>query len=212
MSLRHTVGIDVSKARLDAHRLADGEAAEFDNTKAGFRQLIAWSGEGVECIAYEASGPYHRDPEQALHRDPEQALLEQGLSAARVNPCQARRFAQASGCRAKTDQVDAAMMPVQRQAKYHLRQIERQIQAIDRELAGLLGSDPDLERKARILESIPGVSSVTAAGLLATLLEMADLQPRALSSLAGVWRPSRASPAPGRAAASSRADTGKLLS
>ena len=204
MSLRHTVGIDVSKARLDAHRLADGEAAEFDNTKAGFRQLIAWSGEGVECIAYEASGPYHRDPEQAL--------LEQGLSAARVNPCQARRFAQASGCRAKTDQVDAAMMPVQRQAKYHLRQIERQIQAIDRELAGLLGSDPDLERKARILESIPGVSSVTAAGLLATLLEMADLQPRALSSLAGVWRPSRASPAPGRAAASSRADTGKLLS
>ena len=211
MSLHHTVGIDVSKARLDAHRLADGEAAEFDNTKAGFRLLIAWSGEGVECIAYEASGPYHRDPEQAL--------LEQGLSAARVNPCQARRFAQASGCRAKTDQVDAAMlasmaavMPVRRQAKYRLRQIERQIQAIDRELAGLLGSDPDLERKARILESIPGVSSVTAAGLLATLLEMAGLQPRALSSLAGVWRPSRASPASGRAAASSTADTGKLLS
>lgn len=99
MSLHHTVGIDVSKVRLDAHRLPDGEASEFDNTKAGFRQLTAWSGEGVTC---EASGPYHRDLENAL--------LEQGLSATRVNSWQARRFAQASESRAKTDCVDAAML------------------------------------------------------------------------------------------------------
>ena len=227
MSLHHTVGIDVSKTRLDAHRLPDGAAAEFDNTTAGFRRLIAWSGEDVECLAYEASGPYHRDLEQAL--------LQHGLPAARVNPWQARRFAQASGRRVKTDRVDAAMlacmaavMPLRptpplsdtqrslqdlqlarealvrdrgavrnrlgqcrlpllrKQAKARLRQIERQIKAIDRELADQLGSDPDLERKARILESIPGVSSVTAAALLATVPEMADLAPRALASLAGL--------------------------
>lgn len=227
MPFHHTVGIDVSKVRLDAHQLPDGAVAEFDNTKAGFRKLIAWSGEGVECIAYEASGPYHRDLEQAL--------LQHGLPAARVNPWQARRFAQASGCRAKTDRVDAAMlasmaavMPLRpapplsetqrslqelqqarealvrdrgavrnrlaqyglpllrKQAKARLRQIERQIKALDRELAGLLGSEPDLERKAHILESIPGVSSVTAAGLLATLPEMPDLAPKALASLAGL--------------------------
>ena len=227
MSLHHTVGIDVSKTRLDAHRLPDGTAAEFDNTTAGFRRLIAWSGEDVECVAYEASGPYHRDLEEAL--------LQHGLPAARVNPWQARRFAQASGRRVKTDSVDAAMlasmaavMPLRptpplsdtqrslqdlqlarealardrgavrnrlaqcrlpllrKQAKARLRQIERQIKALDRELADQLGGDPDLERKARILESIPGVSSVTAAGLLATLPEMADVQPRALASLAGL--------------------------
>ena len=102
MPFHHTVGIDVSKARLDAHRLPDGAAAEFHNTKAGFRKLITWSGEGVECIAYESSGPYHRGLEQTL--------LQHGLPAARVNPWQARRFAQASGCRAKTDRVDAAML------------------------------------------------------------------------------------------------------
>ncbi len=53
-------------------------------------------------------------------------------------------------------------------------------------MADLLGSEPALERKVRILQSIPGVSSVTAAGLLATVPELADLQPKALSSLAGL--------------------------
>ena len=227
MPLQHTVGIDVSKARLDAHRLPDGEAAQFDNTEAGFGQLIAWSGADVECIAYEASGPYHCGLEDAL--------LQHGLPAARVNPWQARRFAEASGRRVKTDPVDAAMlaamaavMPLRptpplseaqrslqqlqqareallcdrgaarnrlaqcrlpllrKQAKARLRQIEGQIKALDRALADQLDSDPTLQRKARILESIPGVSCITAAGLLATLPELADLPPKALASLAGV--------------------------
>ena len=189
----HTVGIDVSKARLDAHRLPDGEAAEFANAKAGFRKLIAWSGDGVECIAYEASGPYHRDLEQAL--------LQHGLPAVRVNPWQARRFAQASGRRVKTDRVDAHMLasmalvmplrPTQplsetqrslqdlqrarealmrdrgavrdrlaqyrlpllrKQAKARLRQIERQIKALDPELADL---------RPRALASLAGLAPVT---------------------------------------------------
>ena len=227
MPLQHTVGIDVSKARLDACRLPDGEAAEFVNDKAGLRQLIAWIGDAVECVAYESSGPYHRDLEQAL--------LEQGLPAARVNPWQARRFAEAAGRRVKTDAADAAMLasmaaamslrptpplPVaqrelrdlqqarealvrdrvavrnrlaqyrlpllRKQAKARLRQIERQIKALDRAMADLLGSDAALQRKACILQSIPGLAAVTAAGLLATVPEIADLPPKALGSLAGL--------------------------
>ncbi len=54
---QHTVGIDISKAHLDAHRLADGHAAQFDNDPAGFRALIDWIGTPVECVAYEATGP-----------------------------------------------------------------------------------------------------------------------------------------------------------
>ena len=100
--LHHTVGIDVSKARLHACWLPGGATARFDNTEAGFRDLIAWCGEEVECIAYEAPGPYHRDLEQAL--------LQRRLPAARVNPWQARRFAEASGRRVKTDPADAAML------------------------------------------------------------------------------------------------------
>ena len=45
---QHTVGIDISKAHLDAHRLADGHSAQFDNDPAGFRALIDWIGTPVE--------------------------------------------------------------------------------------------------------------------------------------------------------------------
>ena len=47
---QHTVGIDISKAHLDAHRLADGHSAQFDNDPAGFRALIDWIGTPVECV------------------------------------------------------------------------------------------------------------------------------------------------------------------
>ena len=81
---QHTVGIDISKAHLDAHRLADGHSAQFDNDPAGFRALIDWIGTPVECVAYEATGPYHRDLEEALSKAK--------LPLAKVNPWQARRF------------------------------------------------------------------------------------------------------------------------
>ena len=62
MSLHHTVGIDVSKTRLDAHRLPDGAAAEFDNTTAGFRRLIAWSGEDDRRDARVLADAVRTDP------------------------------------------------------------------------------------------------------------------------------------------------------
>ena len=37
-----TIGIDISKATLDAHRLSDGATVQFSNDKAGFRMLKAW--------------------------------------------------------------------------------------------------------------------------------------------------------------------------
>ena len=99
---QHTVGIDISKAHLDAYRLADGESGRFDNDLAGIQALIDWIGTPVECVAYEATGAYHRDLEQALFRA--------GLAQAKVNPWQARRYAEATGTRAKTDAVDARIL------------------------------------------------------------------------------------------------------
>ena len=65
---QHTVGIDISKAHLDAHRLADGHSAQFDNDPAGFRALIDWIGTPVECVAYEATGPRCRPKRNAGSR------------------------------------------------------------------------------------------------------------------------------------------------
>ena len=98
-----TVGVDVSKAHLDAHANPEGRAARFPNTPDGIRRLVKWIGtEPLRCVAYEHTGCWHRPLEAAL--------LRAGLPAAGANPMRARRFAEAAGRLAKTDPVDAAML------------------------------------------------------------------------------------------------------
>lgn len=98
-----TIGVDISKDHLDVCRWPDGEARRFANDRRGHRALIAWLGEGeVARVVYEPTGPYHRGVERAL--------AAAGLPLAKVNPRQARRFAEATGRLAKTDRADAAML------------------------------------------------------------------------------------------------------
>jgi len=97
-----TIGIDISKASLDVHRLSDSAAAQFSNNKAGFRALKSWlKGHDIARVVYEPTGPYHRDFE---------VDLQTALPLTKVNPLQARRFAQSRGTKAKTDLVDARVV------------------------------------------------------------------------------------------------------
>lgn len=97
-----TIGIDISKATLDAHRLSTGKAAQFSNSPAGFRALHRWIGTRMpDLVVFEATGAYHA----ALER-----RFAGTLPLVKVNPLQARRFAQARGTRAKTDAVDARIL------------------------------------------------------------------------------------------------------
>ena len=96
------IGIDISKDHLDVHRLPGDERRRFDNSKAGHKALIHWIGETPARVVYEPTGYYHR----ALER----ALAAAGMPIAKVNPRQARRFAEATGNLAKTDALDAAML------------------------------------------------------------------------------------------------------
>lgn len=99
-----TIGIDISKATLDVHRLSTGEAAQFSNSTAGLRALRRWIGERMpDLVVFEATGAYHA----ALERH-----FAGVLPLVKVNPLQARRFAQARGTRAKTDAVDARILAV----------------------------------------------------------------------------------------------------
>lgn len=95
----YTIGVDISKSHLDAFRLEDQAAQQFENSPCGFRALIKWLGKlPVARIVFEPTGPYHRAFEAALGAR---------FPLVKVNPLQARRFAEASGTRAKTDAVDA---------------------------------------------------------------------------------------------------------
>ena len=98
----HTIGVDISKSHLDVFRLEDGEAQRFENSAAGFRALKKWLGKvPVARVVFEPTGPYHKAFEVALGET---------LPMVKVNPLQARRFAEAHGTRAKTDAVDAQML------------------------------------------------------------------------------------------------------
>ena len=100
--MNDSIGIDISKTKLDCHRLSDGAYETFANTKTGFAALRGWIGKGMpERVVYEATGPYHGAFERTLSRH---------LPLVKVNPLQARRFAQARGTRAKTDRVDAVVL------------------------------------------------------------------------------------------------------
>jgi transposase len=122
-----TIGIDISKATLDVHRLSDGAGVQFGNDKAGFRRLRAWlKGHDIARIVYEPTGPYHRDFEVALQKD---------FPLAKVNPLKARRFAQSLGTKAKTDAVDARMLAMMGDAFSLVPQ--PQVSAIQRDLKEL---------------------------------------------------------------------------
>jgi transposase len=95
------IGIDVSKATLDAHVYPAGIDRQFANTAKGHKALIAWLAQWpVERIVYEATATYHRALEAALADWP----------CVKLNPERARRFAQATGTLAKTDRIDAMLL------------------------------------------------------------------------------------------------------
>jgi transposase len=97
-----TIGIDISKSHVDVFHLEGGEAKRFENAPRGFRALQKWLSQfTLARVVYEPTGPYHRGFERALSGK---------LPLVKINPLQARRFAQACGTYAKTDAVDARIL------------------------------------------------------------------------------------------------------
>lgn len=52
-----TIGVDISKDHLDAHRMSDGSSRRFANDNAGHQALMNWLGEPEARIVYEPTGP-----------------------------------------------------------------------------------------------------------------------------------------------------------
>ena len=222
-----TIGVDISKDHLDAHRMSDGASRRFANDSAGHRAFLDWLSGTEARVVYEPTGPYHRTFERRL--------AAEGFALVKVNPRQARRFAEATGRLAKTDRLDAAMLArmgallqlearparspilndlkdlhmarealvksrtaaknraknltlaiLKRHNAEQLRQIERQMAAIEKEIRGLIEADSDLARRLDILVSIPGVSAITAFALLIDMPELGTLGQGQAASLAGL--------------------------
>jgi transposase len=98
------VGIDVSDKVFDASMLSSSKrhSRKFSNTASGHRQFIKWvlKNSGSARVCLEATGIYHLQLALALSG-------HTAIEVMVVNPCSARRFAQARMTRAKTDSIDA---------------------------------------------------------------------------------------------------------
>lgn len=98
-----TAGVDIGKDVLDVHLHPGGSERRFSNDAKGHGALITWLVQHrIFRVVYEATGAYHRAFERTL--------AQANLPLAKVNPRQARRFAEATGQLAKTDRCDAAML------------------------------------------------------------------------------------------------------
>jgi transposase len=227
-TIAQTLGIDISKATLDAYLHPAAVARQFANTPAGIAALLAWlQPHAPSRVVFEPTGAYHRRLERKLGAA--------GLPMIKVNPLHARRFAEAIGRRAKTDAVDAAMLArfgaldalqprpmisetltemkellvarrglvkdrvaatnrnhvhqaslLKQLAAQRLRQVERQIAAIDAALQALCRADPDLQARRDILVSIPAIGEATALAMLIEMPELGTLENKCAASLAGL--------------------------
>ena len=227
-TIAQTVGVDISKLTLDVYFHPQAIARQFPNTNAGINALLAWLGQTpLNRVVFE--------PTDAYHRLLERQLGNAGVPLVKVNPLQARRFAEAIGQRAKTDAVDAAMLArfgaldalqirpavsqtlgtmrelltarrglvkdrvaainrnhvqisplLKRLADQRLRQVERQIAAIDTELRVLCRADAELNARLDILFSIPGIGEATAITMLIEMPELGAIENKCAASLAGL--------------------------
>ncbi|MBV9119137.1 MAG: IS110 family transposase [Chloroflexi bacterium] len=227
-TIAQTVGVDICKHTLDVYLHPQTTARQFPNTAAGIRAFLTWlKSVAIHRVVFEPTGAYHRPLERQLG--------EAAIPVVKVNPLQARRFAEAIGQRAKTDAVDAAMLarfgaldalqtrPVvnqtlsdmkellvarrglvkdrvaatnrnhvqcapllKRLAAQRLRQIERQIAAIDAALRALCRANPELAARLDILVSIPGIGEATAMTMLIEMPELGTIENKAAASLAGL--------------------------
>ncbi len=97
-----TIGIDVSKHRLDVH-LHDGPETRFTNDDEGRSQLVNWALEhGATRAGLEATGGYERAAACIL--------AEAGLDIFILHPSDVKAFARSLRIRAKNDALDAAVI------------------------------------------------------------------------------------------------------
>lgn len=98
-----TVGVDVSKARLDVHVSPAGESFAVSNDETGLQALAErLAVVHPQWVGLEASGRFERLAVAVL--------VARGLPVVVINPAQVRAYAAALGQKSKTDPIDAKVI------------------------------------------------------------------------------------------------------
>lgn len=152
-----TVGIDVSKDRLDVAVRPSGEAFVVARNAAGLEELVGrLAALAPGLVALEATGGFETVAAAAL--------AAAGLPVVVVNPAQIRAFARAVGQRAKTDPIDAVVIahfaeatrPTPRPLPDEATRLLADLVARRRQIVAMIGAERQRETRApaRLRKSI----------------------------------------------------------
>ena len=111
-NLKYSIGIDMSKDKFDAclsvidttQRVIVKSTSQFNNTKAGFRDLVTWSKKHTKeeiplVICMEATGIYHENCAYYL--------FNEKFSVSIILPNKAKKYLESLGLKSKNDKIDA---------------------------------------------------------------------------------------------------------
>jgi transposase len=167
-----TVGIDVSKDRLDVAVRPSGEVFAVERNTAGLELLAARLKElAPHLVALEATGAF----EMVVTA----ALAAAKLPVVVVNPAQIRSFAKAIGQRAKTDPIDAAVIahfaeatrPEVRPLPDEATRLLADLIARRRQIVEMIGAERQREKRM----SVPRLSQSIARVVKTLEKELSDL-------------------------------------
>lgn len=82
--------------------------------------------------------------------------------------------------------AQAASTPIKQSIQIVLDGLGKELTRIDKAILALVESDDDWRQKSQLLQSVPGVGTVTTLTLLANLPELGRLSRRAIAALVGV--------------------------
>jgi transposase len=182
-----TIGIDVSKAKLDCAWLKEDEKIKtkaVDNTEAGWKELIEWSlkntGLPIEQLHFvmEATGIYHQ--RLATY------LFDAGAKVSVVNPAQVKFYGQSLGVRTKNDKKDSVVL-----ARYGFKENPKlwQPEALEvRDLKALVtrldGIEKDLQReKNRQEKDLCGETPQAVLDSINNMIELFETEQKSLEKL-----------------------------
>ena len=87
---------------------------------------------------------------------------------------------------AEKNRLGFAPKPLHRGIQAHIRWLERQLDDVTKELAGLIEESPVWQAKDDLLQSVPGVGPIVSYTLLGELPELGTLTHKQIAALVGV--------------------------